>query len=43
MQEAVNLVTLLTLGSAWILQAVPVLPEPLILTQESFDVGQVSG
>lgn len=43
MQRAVNLVTLLVLGSAWILQAVPVLPEPLNLTQESFDVGRVSG
>lgn len=43
MQRAGSLVPLLVLGTAWILQAVPALTEPLILTQESFDLGRVSG
>ncbi|XP_044029131.1 protein AMBP-like isoform X2 [Siniperca chuatsi] len=43
MQRALSLVSLLVLGSAWTLQAVPVLPEPLILTQENFDLGRFMG
>ncbi|XP_029299862.1 protein AMBP-like [Cottoperca gobio] len=43
MQRAVSLVSLLVLGSAWILQAVPVLPDTVILTQENFDLGRFMG
>lgn len=37
------LVSLLVLGSAWTLPLLPVLPEPVIQTQENFDLGRVSG
>lgn len=43
MQRAVILVRLVVMGSAWIGQAVPVLPDPLILTQENFDLGRFMG
>ncbi|XP_034565702.1 protein AMBP-like [Notolabrus celidotus] len=43
MQRAGRLFTLLVLGWAWTLKAVPVHPEPLIATQESFDVDQFMG
>ncbi|XP_042365766.1 protein AMBP-like [Plectropomus leopardus] len=43
MQRAGILVCLLFTGSAWILHAVPVLPDPLILTQENFDLGRFMG
>ncbi|XP_049908822.1 protein AMBP-like isoform X1 [Epinephelus moara] len=43
MQRAVILVCLVVMGSAWIGQAVPVLPDPLILTQENFDLGRFMG
>lgn len=43
MWRAGSVVSLLVLGSAWTLQAVPVLPEPVIQTQENFDLGGVSG
>lgn len=33
----------LLLGSAWALEVVPQLPEPVIQTQENFDLGRVSG
>lgn len=33
----------LLLGSAWALKVVPQLPEPVIQTQENFDLGRVSG
>lgn len=42
MQGVGGLVSLLVLGLAWTLQAIPVVPEPLILTQENFDLGGVS-
>lgn len=34
--------SVLVLGSAWTLPVVPVLPEPVIQTQENFDLGRVS-
>ncbi|XP_045923609.1 protein AMBP-like [Micropterus dolomieu] len=43
MQRALSLVSLLVLGSAWTLQAAHVLTEPLILTQENFDLGRFMG
>ncbi|KAG7223899.1 hypothetical protein INR49_015155 [Caranx melampygus] len=43
MQEAVSLVSLLVLGSAWTLQGVHVLPETLVLTQANFDLDQFMG
>lgn len=43
MQGAWRLVPLLVLGLAWSLQVGPVLPEPLILIQEDFDLSRVSG
>lgn len=39
MRSAVSLTFLLVLGSAWFLQVVP---EPLILTEENFDLSRVS-
>uniref|UniRef100_UPI0037E89F95 protein AMBP-like n=1 Tax=Semicossyphus pulcher TaxID=241346 RepID=UPI0037E89F95 len=43
MQRAVSLVSVLVLGSAWTLKAFTLEPEPLIPTQDSFDVGQFMG
>ncbi|KAM9338416.1 protein AMBP-like [Symphorus nematophorus] len=43
MQRAGSLVSLLVLASAWTLQAVPVLQEPLIPTQENFDLDRFIG
>ncbi|XP_074546739.1 protein AMBP-like [Halichoeres trimaculatus] len=43
MQRVLSLLALLTLGSIWTLEADPVRSEPLVATQESFDVGQFMG
>ncbi|KAM6975677.1 protein AMBP-like [Tautogolabrus adspersus] len=43
MLSVVSLVSVLVLGSAWTLKAVPVHTEPLVTTQESFDVGRFMG
>ncbi|XP_073333447.1 protein AMBP-like isoform X2 [Pagrus major] len=43
MQRAGSVVSLLVLALAWTLQAVPVLHEPLNLTQENFDLGRFMG
>ncbi|XP_076613521.1 protein AMBP-like [Chaetodon auriga] len=43
MQRTWSLVSLLVLGSAWTLQTISVVPEPLILTQENFDLGRFMG
>lgn len=43
MQRVLSLLALLTLGLIWTLKAVPVQPEPLIATQESFNVSQFMG
>ncbi|KAG8010637.1 Protein AMBP [Nibea albiflora] len=43
MQGAWRLVPLLVLGLAWSLQVGPVLPEPLILTQDDFELGRFMG
>ncbi|KAM6901542.1 protein AMBP-like isoform 2-T2 [Lycodopsis pacificus] len=43
MQGAVSAVSLLVLGSAWLVHTVPVLIEPFILTQENFHLAQFMG
>ncbi|XP_041667514.1 protein AMBP-like isoform X2 [Cheilinus undulatus] len=43
MQRVVNLLSVLVLGSAWTLRANHVDPGPLVVPQESFDVGQFMG
>nr|XP_019937184.1 PREDICTED: protein AMBP-like isoform X2 [Paralichthys olivaceus] len=43
MQRAVSLVSVLVLGSVWTLQGVHILPEPLPLPQENFDLTQFLG
>ncbi|XP_070845250.1 protein AMBP-like [Chaetodon trifascialis] len=43
MQRTWSLVSLLVLGSAWTLQTTPVVPEPLIPTQENFDLVRFMG
>ncbi|XP_020493701.2 protein AMBP isoform X1 [Labrus bergylta] len=43
MLSMVSLVSLLVLGLAWTLKAIPVHSEPLVTTQESFDVDRFMG
>ncbi|XP_054467896.1 protein AMBP-like isoform X2 [Anoplopoma fimbria] len=43
MQRVVSLWSLLVLGSACMVQAVPVILEPLVLTQENFDLARFMG
>ncbi|XP_068430276.1 protein AMBP-like [Clinocottus analis] len=43
MQRGVRVVSLLVLGSAWIVHTIPVLQEPFNLTQENFDLAQFMG
>lgn len=43
MHRALSLLSLLVLGSAWIVQAAPGLPESLITPQESFDLDKFMG
>nr|XP_046230206.1 protein AMBP-like [Scatophagus argus]XP_046230208.1 protein AMBP-like [Scatophagus argus] len=43
MQRVGSVVSLLVLGLAWILHVISVLPEPLVLTQENFDLSGFMG